>query len=150
MTEPTQPKGLLKKLRLQEGDQTQPSQPDSAQRAWLLIGTLRTQDAQSQLTTVRTLIDIGAPAVPLLIEALGDKDEPIWRLASAALVKIGQPAVQPLVDALKHDNEQIRLLAAGTLHKMNALSPGNPGWNLMWQEYRKLLRFQREKKADSL
>lgn len=145
--EPTQPKGLLKKLR--NTDDTLPAKPDGEKRAQFLIAALHIPDEQARMKAVHALIDLGVYAVPLLIQALADPNEQVWRLASVALVKIGQPAVQPLVDVLKSENEQTRLLAAAALHKMNVLSPGTPGWNLMWQEYRKLLRAQRESKADS-
>jgi HEAT repeat protein len=140
-----QPKGLLKNLR--HTDDTPGTSQEGEKRALLLIASLR--DEQAQHRAVLALIALGAVAVVPLIEVLGDKNEQVWRLASVALVKIGQPAVQPLVDALKHDNEQIRLLSAAALHKMNILRPGSTGWNLMWHEYRKLLRHQRKNLANS-
>ncbi len=144
--EPTQPRGLLSKLR--STTDTQTKAPDGEKRVQFLIAALSLTDEPTRLKAAHSLIQLGALAVPPLINALGDKNEQVWRLASAALVKIGAPSVNPLVDALKSDNEQIRLLSAAALHKIGTLRPGHAGWSLMWQEYRKLLRYQREQAAD--
>lgn len=142
--EPTQPRGLLRKLR---PDDTQPQADEK--HIQLLIAALAVTHESARIRAIHALIDIGAPAVHPLINALGDLDEKVWRLASVALVKIGSAAVEPLVESLQSENEQIRLLSAAALHKIGTLRPGEPGWNLMWQEYRKLLCHQREQTVAS-
>ena len=79
----------------------------------------------------------GAPAVPALIQALGDSDRDVrraaatrarlransqgdsgWdvrRAAAEALVKIGTPAVSPLIQALGDRSENVRAAAAWAL-----------------------------------
>lgn len=132
--------GLLKKLRSMDEKHA----PETERRAHILIATLRFKDEKARMKAVHGLIELGVEAVDPLVGALADPDEQVWRLAAAALVKIGQPAVQSLIDALYSDNEQTRLLAAGALRKLGRPRQGEPGWNLMWKEYRKLLRYQRE------
>jgi HEAT repeat protein len=136
----TQP---IKRLKIQ--DEVQPAKPTIRRLAATYIDMLRVDDKLVYLKAACSLIEMGDQAVPALIRALGDQDEQVWRLASAALVKIGLPAVNKLVEALEHEDEQIRLLSAAALHKIGRPMQGEPGWNLMWREYRKLLRYQRER-----
>ncbi len=121
---------------------TQPLQEDWLRTLQAAINMLHDGTKENHLKAARALIRLGERAVPALIKTLADEEKQVWCLASAILVKIGDPAIQPLTDALKHENEQIRLLAAGTLHKIGKPSQGEPGWTLMWSEYRKLLRYQ--------
>jgi len=121
---------------------TQPFQEDTLRQVQAAINTLHDGNKETHLKAARTLIKIGEQAVPALIKTLADEEKQVWCLASAILVKIGDPAVTPLIEALKHESEQIRLLAAGTLHKIGKPAKGEPGWTLMWAEYRKLLRYQ--------
>jgi HEAT repeat protein len=122
--------------------ETQPLQTNQTHRIQAAINMLHDKDKAVHLNAARALIRIGEPAVPALIKALGDDEKQVWCLASAALVKIGDSAVNPLIEALNHENEQIRLLAAATLYKIGKPAKGEPGWALMWAEYRKLLRYQ--------
>jgi hypothetical protein len=46
------------------------------------------------------VVELGTPAVPPLIQALGDEDENVRAAACEALVKIGAPAVPHLIQAL--------------------------------------------------
>ena len=57
----------------------------------------------------------GAPAVPALIQALGDSGWEVRRAATEALVKIGTPAVSPLIQALGDRSENVRCAAAWAL-----------------------------------
>lgn len=129
---------LLKRL---EKD-TQPLQEDKIRTVQAAINMLHDGNKETHLKAARTLIKVGEEAVPALIKTLGDDEKQVWCLASAVLVKIGDSAVKQLVEALQHDDEQIRLLAAGTLHKIGRPTKGEQGWALMWDEYRKLLRYQ--------
>lgn len=121
---------------------TQPLQEDHLRMVQVAINMLHDGDKATYLKAARALIKIGGLAIPALIKTLGDDEKQVWCLASAILVKIGDPAVKPLIEALQHESEQIRLLAAGTLHKIGKPAKGEPGWALMWAEYRKLLRYQ--------
>ena len=68
----------------------------------------------------------GAPAVPALIQALGDSDWAVRRAAAGALGAIGDPqAVPPLIQALGDRSENVRRAAAEALVKIGtpAVSP---------------------------
>ena len=69
-------------------------------------------NTQSQLAVVDVLGCIGAPAIPSLIEALGDETRP---RALFALAKMGEIAVPPLAEVLKHENPRARWQAAEAL-----------------------------------
>jgi bilin biosynthesis protein len=61
-------------------------------------------------------VRIGAPAVPALIQALGDSDRDVRRAAAEALGKLGDPqAVSPLIQALGDRSENVRRAAAEAL-----------------------------------
>lgn len=66
------------------------------------------------------LVEIGAPAVPQLIAALGSWDNKTYNQAMAALQKIREPAVGPLVEALAGDELYIRLHARELLMRLHA------------------------------
>jgi hypothetical protein len=78
-----------------------------------LIATLSDDDGLTRQHARWALIDIGEPAVPLLIETLADKRERVrWQVAKA-LSKIGSPAAGPaLVRALEDKSFGVRWLAA--------------------------------------
>jgi HEAT repeat protein len=61
----------------------------------------------------KTLTEIGAPAVPLLINALGDKE--VSLAAAEVLREIGVVAVEPLVAALGNKNKSVSAYAATVL-----------------------------------
>ncbi|NJP07360.1 MAG: hypothetical protein HC837_17920 [Chloroflexaceae bacterium] len=63
-------------------------------------------------------VDIGAPAVPLLIESLHNTDTHIRQGASWALSEMGAPSVAPLITLLQHEDGDIRLTAYATLTKI--------------------------------
>src|SRR5690349_14923059 len=90
--EPTQPRGLLSKLR--SSDDTQPKTFDLDKRMPLLIAALGSQEESSRLRAVRTLIDYGELAVQPLIDALGAKDEQVGQLTLIAILNIGEASVQ--------------------------------------------------------
>jgi FOG: HEAT repeat len=60
----------------------------------------------------------GAPAVPALIQALGDSDWEVRRASAEALVKIGTPAVPALIQALGDSDSAVRRAAAEALGKL--------------------------------
>jgi hypothetical protein len=53
----------------------------------------------------------GAPAIPALIQALGDSNWDVRRAAAEALVKIGTPAVPALIQALGDSDRDVRAAA---------------------------------------
>jgi HEAT repeat protein len=64
------------------------------------------------------LWEIGAPAVPYLIELLREKDDYVRRAAMRALAQIGDPAIEPLIVTLDDTNWDVRWAAAGALHEI--------------------------------
>ncbi len=135
--------GLLKQLH-----HLDPDYATGADRlAQVLVVTLHFKNEQERLKAVHKLIEMGGTAVEPPVKVLADLEEQVCELAAVALFKIGYPAVQPLIDALYSDNEQTRLLAASVLQKLGYPHQGEPGWNLMCEEYRKRLRCQRERAA---
>ena len=58
------------------------------------------------------------PALPILIELLGDTEYPSAGKAGAALANIGEVAIVPLVNALKHEDAGVRRGAAYALGSM--------------------------------
>ena len=86
----------------------------AAQGAWgVLIRALT-------CTQVReVVVGLGAPAVPALIQALGDLSENVRRAAAEALGKLGDPqAVPALIKALGDDWNAVRRAAAEALGKL--------------------------------
>ena len=73
-----------------------------------LIRALRHPETRSEAQ--KALIEIGAPAVPLLINALGDKESPL--AAAGVLREIGAVAVEPLIAALGNENKRVSAYAA--------------------------------------
>jgi len=56
---------------------------------------------------IDALVEIGEPAVPVLIEALGESDVSASRWARETLIRIGEPAVPYLVKSLTSDSSNI-------------------------------------------
>jgi len=84
------------------------------------------QDARFRKQLVEALGAVGTPAVPLLIQALGDWDEDVCRAAAEALGAIGDPqAIPALIQALGDDWDAVRRAAAEALVKIGtpAVSP---------------------------
>jgi predicted CXXCH cytochrome family protein len=66
----------------------------------------------------KRLIEIGSPAVPALIAALGSWDNKTWNQSAAVLRAIGQPAIPALLDALEHQELYVRIHACDLLAEM--------------------------------
>jgi len=84
------------------------------------IEALKDEDKDVRSGAAEALGEIGPaakPAVPALIEALGDEDSRVPVFA-AALVKIGADAVPALVVALKENKRQVRPWAASILARI--------------------------------
>jgi len=73
------------------------------------------QDARFRKQLVEALGAVGVPAVPSLIQALGDGDSDVLAAACQALVKIGAPAVPHLIQALRDGNSDVREAACRAL-----------------------------------
>jgi len=61
------------------------------------------------------LKDIDAEVISSLIEELGDEDLDVWKRAEEELIEIGEPAVPLLIDALDSDNTRIRIKTINVL-----------------------------------
>ncbi|MFH1718596.1 MAG: HEAT repeat domain-containing protein [Planctomycetota bacterium] len=94
----------------------QPGDEGTQERIAGLIGQLGDKEPSVRDSIVATLVQIGPPAVPLLITAMEDEDWIIRQGASQALGRIGDPqAVEPLINALEDKNQWIRQYAAEAL-----------------------------------
>ncbi|MDF0552464.1 HEAT repeat domain-containing protein [Kamptonema sp. UHCC 0994] len=80
-----------------------------------LIAKLKSNDERELNAAIEKLRKIGEPAIPALIQALGDKNLLVRRSAGEVLGKIGKPAIPALVQALKDSDVQIRRRAANVL-----------------------------------
>lgn len=69
-----------------------------------------------------TLVRIGEPAIPALIEALGDENPAVRRWAALVLADVGPAptAVGPLMEALADRDETVRTAAAQALRAVTA------------------------------
>ncbi|MDI6876911.1 MAG: HEAT repeat domain-containing protein [Methanomicrobiales archaeon] len=82
-----------------------------------LIDALQRDDLDVRRTSERRLAELGAAAIPPLIEALRRERnrEVLWYLARA-LARIGEPAVKPLMDVLSAERDvTVRRYAAASL-----------------------------------
>lgn len=79
------------------------------------------QDDDVRAKAIDTLVEIGKPAVELLIQALKDKGSLVRSDAADALGRIGDArALEPLTQALKDDNVKVQEAARGALEKITA------------------------------
>jgi hypothetical protein len=85
----------------------------AAQGAWGVL-------IRATCTQVReVVVGLGAPAVPALIQALGDSDWDVRRAAAEALGKLGDPqAVPALIQALGDSDWDVRRAAAEALGEL--------------------------------
>lgn len=67
------------------------------------------------------LLEIGPPAVPALIEALGSWDNKTWHQAQSVLGKMGEAALPAVLDALDHEQLYVRAHARELLPLMGWL-----------------------------
>ncbi|CUU33741.1 HEAT repeat-containing protein, partial [Armatimonadetes bacterium GXS] len=78
-----------------------------------------TGDSSLRKRVVDALSQAGSPAVPALIQALGDEDWAVRAAACAALGRIGDPqAVPALIQALGDRDKVVREAACGALVKI--------------------------------
>jgi len=104
-------RNALQTLRHPALDLTQAVAQVAAQGAWgVLIRALPNEKVRE------AVVGLGTPAVPALIQALGDSDRNVRRAAAAALGAIGDPhAVPALIKALGDRDLYVRRAAAGAL-----------------------------------
>ena len=82
----------------------------------VLVGALADKDGVERLRAREQLVDIGEPAVPALIEALGSPSKYVRWEAAKALGMIRDPrAATALADALEDHESAVRWLAAKAL-----------------------------------
>jgi HEAT repeats/HEAT repeat len=94
----------------------QPVDEGTQIRTAKLIAKLGDKEPSVRDSVVASLVQIGPPAVPLLITAMEDEDWVIRQGASQALGRIGdRQAVGPLINALGDKNQWIRQYAAEAL-----------------------------------
>jgi HEAT repeat protein len=102
----------------ESGDQTDrftanqdiPDDPDSIN---LLVAKLSGKDGLQRERARKSLVDIGSPAVPPLIESLGTRNKQVRWEAAKALAAIADPAAAgALVKALEDKEFDVRWIAA--------------------------------------
>lgn len=85
------------------------------------IEKFKGENTQERIQAVKTLKRLGASAVPVLVQAMSDRDDRIRQGAAWALGSMGaaaEPAVPALVAALGDQDEQVRLDAAVALRRI--------------------------------
>jgi HEAT repeat protein len=87
-----------------------------AQGAWgVLVRALRHEAVRA------AVVELGTPAVPHLIQALGDRDWYVRVAACRALGQIGDPqALQHLIQALEDEDEDVRRAARKAVEQIKA------------------------------
>lgn len=90
----------------------------------LLVSAVGDADSQVRTTAMRALVRIGAPAVGLLVEALGNKCTRYY--AMRVLGCIGTPAFEPLIAAFRSEDRDVpdyAALALGDIGDIRAVEP---------------------------
>ncbi len=90
------------------------------------------QDPSLGIYTVAALGSIGKPAVPALVEALGDPDPEIANYAGLSLARIGEPALDDLFTLFQKDKRQVPMVS-GILAEM-----GGPALPRLLEEFKGL------------
>ncbi len=80
-----------------------------------LILVMKNPQSPARHVALEALINIGAPAVPSLIEALLRDDGKTRKMASDALIKIGSPAVDLLASEMRTQDRAVRKIAGAIL-----------------------------------
>src|SRR5262245_44281712 len=90
------------------GEKTEPSHDGKPLSFWTkqLKSTVE-RDRWSAADAVAEIGPAAASAIPLLTEAMGDKDVVFSAKASLALSEIGPLAIPALTEALKHENPNV-------------------------------------------
>jgi HEAT repeat protein len=83
-----------------------------------LVAALGDADEPTGLNAAYALGAIGEAAIPALAEALRAEAEPVRRHASYALTTIGAPAIAALIHAMRDQDARVRALAADALGDM--------------------------------
>jgi bilin biosynthesis protein len=105
------------------------------------ISEFENEDSDKVQEAIAALGQIGAEAVPTLIEAFTSESEAIRYNSIFALAAIGEPAVEPLIAALNDDERFIRMFSIGTLGEIKDIRALEPllklleteeDWNLRW------------------
>lgn len=75
-----------------------------------LIPLLKHQSPETRQSAAWSLVRIGTPSVPALIEALSDNSIIVQELAIWSLTKIGEPAVVPLLKSFSSFNPDMQIM----------------------------------------
>lgn len=94
-------------------------QGDSPADIETLIGLFQFPVPQANVQARARLAQIGLPAVPALIEALGSWDNKTYNQAMGVLTKIGSPARPAIVEAMEADELYVRLHARELVCRMS-------------------------------
>jgi len=83
-----------------------------------LIQQFDTQDPKRRAATRKELLQIGRPAVPLLVESLKHQSEQVRQGASDTLEAMGSPAIESLILAMRDPEFKGRGFATNTLGRI--------------------------------
>jgi HEAT repeat protein len=86
--------------------------PSDKANVSLLRDIFQHGDPTVRARAVNALGNLGADAVPVLMEALADAEGEVWQRAATTLARVGQPAVGPLQALLGKDRQSLRARAA--------------------------------------
>ena len=87
-----------------------------------VIPLLSNVNAPERLAAINTLLSLGEPAAPRLIELLGHDDRTVAMSAAVALDRIKGTAIPELTVAVHRGNEQVTRYAAGALSSIGPVA----------------------------
>ncbi|MEZ6014455.1 MAG: HEAT repeat domain-containing protein [Planctomycetota bacterium] len=96
---------------------------DSPEDIERLIALFQFPVVQANILARKRLVEIGAPAIPALVSAMGSWDNKTWNQAMAVLERIGAAAIEPMLMALESDELYVRLHASEMLTRLDV--PGD-------------------------
>lgn len=94
---------------------------DSAESIQQLIDLFQFPVPEGNRRAQARLVEIGEPALPALIQALGSWDNKTWKQAQKVLVKLGETGLPAVLEALRHEELYVRVHARELLPRLGWL-----------------------------
>jgi HEAT repeat protein len=108
--------------------------PNQAQQMETALDAIQSPLARERVAATLTLVAIGAPAVPGLLNVLDHPDAGVRAVAARALQGIGAPAVKPLATRLLSHKAHVREAAAGALKNIGDRDAAEALRDLLYRE----------------